>query len=106
MSASRPRGPSRTTTRPVVVAGPPKLAPATPAGEITNPEGLLSMGREPPGAAPRPAEPADASESEMGAPPPGGVTGDVIRLPLRLREGETLARESGAGVVIRRARTA
>jgi hypothetical protein len=104
-SGSRRRGLSRTTPGPVVVAEPPKRAPAPPSGEITHPEALLSMGRPTPDSATRPVEQVDA-EPETEAPPPSGVHGEVVRLPVRLREGETLARDTGAGVVIRRARTA
>jgi len=85
------------------------LAPPAPSAEITDPQWLLGMGP------PAPAEvvlpevvlpvPA-APESEAGGPPSGvrEVASAPPASPVRLRPNETLARVSGAGVVIRRAR--
>ena len=79
------------------------LAPEPPAfAEITDPERLLAATVAPRGAtAPLEAPPTDPE----GEPPPsaerptGGATA-------RLRAGESLARATGAGVVIRRAKRA
>jgi hypothetical protein len=84
-------------------AAPAALAPEPPAfAEITDPERLLAATVAPRGAtAPLEAPPTDPE----GEPPPsaerptGGATA-------RLRAGESLARATGAGVVIRRAKRA
>jgi hypothetical protein len=107
-------------TRPARAVGKPRPRPAvapetvtatTPtAAEITNPQGLLAMGQSaPPGPALLVcvAEPTPASTSgQKDEGPASGVGAVVVALPVRLREGETLLRDSGAGIVFRRARSA
>jgi hypothetical protein len=82
-------------------------SPPRTLAEITNSEGLLAL---------RPATPetvlGGAEVAELvGAPDsesngPAIVRDGVLALPMRLREGETLVRDSGAGVVLRCARSA
>ncbi len=106
---ARPKRPvSAAATSALRKAAPAALAPepAVPEppafAEITDPERLLAATVAPRGAtAPLEAPPADLE----GEPPPsaerptGGATA-------RLRAGESLARATGAGVVIRRAKRA
>jgi hypothetical protein len=103
---ARPKRPVRAAaTSATRKAAPAALAPdPEPPGfaEITDPERLLAATVAPRGAtAPLEAPPADLE----GEPPPsaerptGGATA-------RLRAGESLARATGAGVVIRRAKRA
>jgi hypothetical protein len=82
---------------------PAALAPEPPAfAEITDPERLLAATVAPRGAtAPLEAPPADLE----GEPPPSAER-PTSGATARLRAGESLARATGAGVVIRRAKRA
>jgi hypothetical protein len=83
-----------------------EVAPPATAAEITDPQWLLAMGSSAPNDVldleqPEQVEPAEESVSEA----PASTTRDLGGVsPVRLRANETLARVSGAGVVIRRAR--
>jgi len=80
-----------------------EVAPPAPAAEITDPQWLLAMGSSAPNDVldPEQIEPPPESVSEA----PASTTRDLGGVsPVRLRANETLARVSGAGVVIRRAR--
>jgi hypothetical protein len=77
-----------------------EVAYPAPAAEITDPQWLLAMGSD---------APLDVEETEMAAEPVSEAPASSVRelggaSPIRLRANETLARVSGAGVVIRRAR--
>jgi hypothetical protein len=87
----------RRVERPTVTARIADLAPPEATAEITDPQMLLGLGypdvqveREPE-AVPEP-EPSSRVRANGGSP------------PMRLRDNETLARVSNAGVVIRRAK--
>jgi hypothetical protein len=95
------RAPASPRTR-AVLPPPEPAEPPTVAEMITDPEALLAAAfAEPP--APAPEEPVPAAvESE----PPASAERPKAGVVTRLRAGETLAREAGAGVVIRRAKRA
>jgi hypothetical protein len=111
-TSSIPGRPVRALRKPSrrFVVAPGTTGPDTPRtlAEITNPEGLLALRPETPETVlvvAEVAEPASAPVSESDGPT-GGVRDGVLALPMRLREGETLVRDSGAGIVLRRARSA
>lgn len=97
------RGPGRRSALAIVTTD---VAPPTAAAEITDPQWLLAMGSSAPNDVldleqPEQVEPPPESVSEA----PASTTRDLGGVsPVRLRANETLARVSGAGVVIRRAR--
>jgi hypothetical protein len=89
-------------------------APPEASAEITNPQWLLAMGSpatsevaEQPSVAAQASnvdEPHSSTTPEWDTEGPASTVRDsTSRSPVRLRENESLARVSGAGVVIRRA---
>jgi hypothetical protein len=87
VARGRTRPPPRVRHRIVAASGADMVTPE-PADEITDPDMLLGLGMPPPL--------VDLSPGPIPADPTTG-------LHMKLRENETLARVSGAGVVIRRA---
>jgi hypothetical protein len=84
----------------------PAEAPEPPApAEITDPEALLAAASawQPVAPSPPPTLRAVDGDVELAAPPSGERSARGVA---RLRAGETLAREAGTGVVIRRAKRA
>jgi hypothetical protein len=73
------------------------------AGEITDPQWLLAMGAPAPALVEEHSREATATEPESPEGPASTVR-EAAHSPVRLRDNETLARVSGAGVVIRRSR--
>jgi hypothetical protein len=96
------RKPAKRSPIAIVTADP---TPPAPGAEITDPQWVLAMG------APAPLEVGDAAdfagvaETESASEGPVSTVRETAHVsPVRLRANETLARVSGAGVVIRRAR--
>jgi hypothetical protein len=78
----------------------PSQAPPAPAAEITDPQGLLSMGTQ----ESRNVAPPEIARERVPEGPASAVRAVEASSPVRLRANETLARVSNAGVVIRRAK--
>lgn len=82
----------------------PTTAPPEPAGggaDITDPEQLLATTWQP---QPALAESRSIESLEPVAEPPSSTVRPAVGSVVKLRDGETLARASGAGVIIRRSK--
>jgi hypothetical protein len=93
--------------RPAVRRPAPTSPEVAPAQEITDPSALLAAIA--PAEVPSPPSPpltpeAVAAEPRRAPPPPESETRPTREVVVQLRANETLARASGAGVVIRRKR--
>jgi hypothetical protein len=101
---SRPARPAREpVSRSAVGNANADLPSPAAAGEITDPQWLLAMGAPARAVVEDPRSEAAATGPESLEGPTSTVR-EAAPSPVRLRDNETLARVSGAGVVIRRSR--